>query len=184
MLAGLGVVVGALAIWTVLSLTAPAEPIFEGKKISVWMKTVASTNRTESDPAFMAIRSLGSNAVPYMVHRLKREATKNYWLKKADHLLHTGQTFQHFNQSGISTVDKGLNAIGPAAVPALDQLIQESSNDEVIYESAIGTFNASAFGFSGNHQLPLGSNATAKAMVIMTKRALQDATAKGTTGGN
>src|SRR5579863_56901 len=132
---GLAVVAGALAIWVVNTRNAPPEPVYEGKKLSVWLRAAGSTNGNEAVEACQAISSMGSNAAPFIMHRLKREAWKTYWLRKADQVLHTGTKFEQMDANNILAIRRGVHALRPSALPALEQVMEESSNEEVLYQA-------------------------------------------------
>jgi len=159
--AGMAVVIGALAIWVVLAATAPTDPAYEGKKLSEWVAECGSSNVDQSVQARFAIGRMGSNAVPYLMHRLKREAQKTYWLRKADRLFHTGSKFEQMNATRLHAVRRGILGLRLSALPALEQLMEESANEEVLYQAYSAAEMIVSISSELN-QMTLSSNAVAK----------------------
>ncbi len=161
--AGMAVVIGALAIWVVLAATAPTDPAYEGKKLSEWVAECGSSNVDRSVQARLAIGRMGSNAVPFLMHRLKREAQKTYWLRKADRLFHTGSKFEQMNATRLHAVRRGILGLRLSALPALEQLMEESANEEVLYQAySAAEMMVSLSSDSRFNTLNLSSNAVAK----------------------
>ena len=165
-------VLGALVVWIWLAATSPVEPVYEGKKLSEWLKAAGSADDRQISEAVGAIRSMGSNAAPWMVFRLRREALKTYWLKRADKLFHTGTRFEQWNEPAMRTV-RGvvLPRLGPSMVPELERLMEESSNDEVLYQAYfVAEIIVSVQNDSRFSTLSLSSNALAKVNAALAKR--------------
>ncbi len=163
----------ALCVWLVVFCSGPREPVYGGKKLSAWLQTIASTNIEveQSEQARWAISQMGSNAAPYLVHGLKREALKTYWLKKADALFHSGTRFEQFNWSGGRAMIGGLRALGEPALPGLEEVMEESSNEEVLYESCMAAiFIEIRTNGSGVFTWPLSPEATARVNAVLAVR--------------
>ena len=181
----LALVVGALAIWMMLAATPPKEPVYQGKKLSVWMKNYASTNSDRRVEAQLAIRGMGSNAVPFLTLRLKREAQKTYWLRKVDALFHTGTKFEQMNAQNVLEGRRGFLTLWPSGLPALEQVMEQSSNDEVLYQAYLMGQVMVMKSSDSHYRMSLSSNAMVKVGAALAKhgRAATDVQAVAVTAG-
>ena len=162
------VAIAALAIWVVLAVTTPTEPVFQGKKLSAWVDECGSTNSDRAVQARFAIGRMGSNAVPYLMHRLKREALKTYWLKKTDGWLHTGTKFEQMNATRVLAVRRGILGLRWSGVPELEKLVEESTNEEVVFEAySTAEMIRSLSSDSRLNSMHLSSNAKKKVVAAM-----------------
>src|SRR5579871_1016636 len=65
----LAAAIGGLARWT---LRAPREPVYQGKRLSEWLKDANDINgETPVPDAVNAIKAIGTNAVPFLIQMLQ-----------------------------------------------------------------------------------------------------------------
>ena len=77
---------GAIGLLAALVRWFPKEPVYQGKPISFWIQELGRTQPMriwESDrPAKEAVRTLGTNAVPYLAKAMRRRSTSGEWYRQ------------------------------------------------------------------------------------------------------
>jgi hypothetical protein len=123
-----GLILALLAVIVVIS-RGPPEPVHGGKKLSAWLDELsAMTFPRECDPdtkAAQAVRAIGTNALPWLLHELRAEGSTLKW--RANQLLGR-QTFIKFRFADAHTrlrrACMGFAALGPIAEPAIPALLE------------------------------------------------------------
>ncbi len=132
---------GALCVWLALPQRAPPEPVYQGKPVSYWLETIsaedARTNGGVFSPQFcQAMRSMGSNAVPFLVYRLRREAVSAYYKGKFNSLATHWHLRVGFYVPSRPIASQALIYIGQPATPGLLKVFEDTSNTNVLNAAA------------------------------------------------
>ncbi len=110
-----------LAAWIVWRI-ADDEPRYQGHGLWHWHELCNSTNKTEEAIGEQAIRSMGTNAVPYLIKVLERWPSKlDYWSWQISYRLPKHVTWRPRDRNDVAEV---LSIIGTNAVTAVPALIQ------------------------------------------------------------
>jgi len=144
-LLSLAAVVALLAILFFAQPSGPKEPVYQGKKLSRWMREAyedahngtAKYSREERDAARAALRAMGTNAVPYLLSEFARAPSPrrmqlNRWLYR--------QKFERFRfetgelRRDLATLS--LRWLGPDASPALPVLVPQLARERIGQEAA------------------------------------------------
>jgi HEAT repeat protein len=150
--------IGAFVLLLLLLLFRP--PHYAGKSVDHWMSELTSTNEAVRTNAVVAIRALGTKAIPAVLSRV--EARPSVWRSKADRWL-TRFRIRIASPPSISTLNgearEALWALGTnatAAIPGLTVLLSKPTvarracyllttmNDEVVPALIIATTNVDA----------------------------------------
>jgi len=119
----------------------PAEPVWQGKKLSQWLTECDSGDpRDLSESARTAIRAMGANALPYLLRMISTTDSKSKmklreWAGKGS-IIWRWTTPSHYN-SRISGA-AGIEALGEDAPPATPELIKLLNGEETEYPAALG----------------------------------------------
>ncbi len=115
-----------------LLLGTPNEPVHEGKKLSAWLRDIDYNQpQAKRQKAGEAIRSMGTNAIPFLLHDLdpaRQSHLKEYLIRLA-----RKQSRFKLNWSTADELSRqatwAFDALGPAGVPAIPELLklQESN---------------------------------------------------------
>jgi len=108
----------------VLQSNGPAEPIYNGRRLRDWLKDYGSGSGPRHDAAYLALKAIGSNAIPYLlfefesgdpkwVTRLKRSAFTRGVLKRQ---------LQSEDPIRYTKAVHGLLLLGPQLAPVLPRL--------------------------------------------------------------
>jgi len=108
----------------ILQSNGPAEPIYNGRRLRDWLKDYGSGSGPRHDAAYLALKAIGSNAIPYLlfefesgdpkwVTRLKRSAFTRGVLKRQ---------FQSEDPIRYTKAVHGLLLLGPQLAPVLPRL--------------------------------------------------------------
>jgi len=115
----LSVVIGLLLCWP----RGPQDPKYQGKRLSQWIKEAIPDGRKNCEPACKAIRSIGSNAVPYFLSEFIRPESKskaafNRWAST-----HRSINFRFTDhQDRYVTAAYGLALLAHETIPVLPTL--------------------------------------------------------------
>lgn len=120
MLAGLLVAVLGVLGWFV---QRPNEPVYQGKRLSYWLKHLENWDGNTNDPAFVAFHDMGSNAIPPLLSVLQsggggfRRMIMEVNKKQSVVQLPFGKPWEQTTAAAWA-----LYAMGPNARPALPVL--------------------------------------------------------------
>jgi HEAT repeats len=132
------IMVLALFTWQVMS---PHEPVYEGKKLSVWLEAYAHApgfgiglRSPEQMEADKAMRQIGTNAIPTLLKmlRFKNHPLNDkiaYWLK-ALHLSREGYVHESVKHSEAAEAFRVLGPQVKEAVPELIKIYDENLSVE------------------------------------------------------
>ena len=148
---------GGLALAGAIFFLLPGEPVYHGKRLNAWVADLhPSVGEARQQEAELALRAIGTNAVPYLLEllrhrepRLRRELrefsqrTKTFLRMHADYEL-----------PWVAVVERDLQlsaafaALGPSARPALPALTNLLLRPETtsVSASALARFGSDAFG--------------------------------------
>ena len=137
---------GVVALWP----RGPKEPVYQGKKLTRWIgEYYLTTTKAEKEHAATAIRSIGTNALPYLLYLFERSATPNVtkfnsWMEE-----HTDFDLR-LPDAKLSwrTAGKGIYVLGSNATDALPVLAGYLAEEER------GTWAAFGIGGVGESALP------------------------------
>ena len=131
----------------------PPEPIYKGRRLSAWIADVhAYEDRLGlTEEATLAVRALGTNALPFLIATLKRNDSQfkiQLYKFLAQHRLNR---FQTINDWFLRTRTKryhaavGLRALGLGARSAIPEIVSLALNspDENIRDEAVNALNES-----------------------------------------
>ncbi len=160
----MAVAVGALAVWLVMVVTVPTEPVYQGKKLSVWLKLIASPDTEKSLEARRAVHRMGSNAVPILIRRFNRQALEALVIRKEYEWSHSESRFyQQMDSLRFDITINGLLAVGEPAIPSLKNILEQSSNEEALREASwMVSYITATHPQSQSNRLTLSSNAQVK----------------------
>ena len=136
-------------IWGVVYFASPREPTYQGKTLSTWIvpfcrQTTKGLDAPggpehfeELQPVRLAVRELGSNAVPFLIARLNaRESGLHRTARQlSEKLPYASLRLTDPNVSKIRAV-RALAILGPDAGPAIPSLKPEV-NDPTLSEHAV-----------------------------------------------
>lgn len=126
---GLLFVVGLVVGATAFVALRPREPVYQGKRLSEWVKIYANSTGTDQKHAVLAIRQAGTNALPTLLRMLR---SRDSWAKVKLMQLASKQSLIKFDFT--SEHDRrylavfAIQELGPAAKPALPALIELLNN--------------------------------------------------------
>ncbi|MBI3414352.1 MAG: HEAT repeat domain-containing protein [Verrucomicrobia bacterium] len=105
----------------------PREPVYRGKPLSYWTREFASKKRgsIESENARMAIKTIGTNAIPFLVHSVtNRESVGRRWAYRMSiRYLPRQVRIPRFALPESFAGLAGLQALGDAATNAIPLLV-------------------------------------------------------------
>jgi hypothetical protein len=125
----ISLLIAAVGVVSLLILSQPSEPIYQGKPLSYWCEQYAANSFPDSNmelqkQAGIAIRAIGTNAVPTLLRKLQAKDSKIklkllYLAQKQDffHIKWKTADFRHYEAR------QGLLALGPQAKSALPALV-------------------------------------------------------------
>ena len=140
------VAAGVVALWQ----SGPQEPVYQGKKLSEWIE---EGTRTTSDSegrlkAALAIQTIGTNAIPYLLSEFAvRESKLSKWSKWASRKVGLDQQFEPGNPRRRKAT-LTLQFLGTNAAPALPILVAYLGDEDRC------TSAASVIGRCGDAALP------------------------------
>jgi hypothetical protein len=132
------------------ALLWPREPSYGGKRLSAWLKDFEAEQAEQRMAAADAVRHIGSNAVPMVIEKLRMPRRPASNPSRVERWKQAFATYLR-NHTSINVADArasrprlqafaALDALGPAgkgALPALEQLLQESPPDpDALYIAA------------------------------------------------
>jgi hypothetical protein len=132
------IVVAAITLYAAYSRIAG--PRWKGRPISSWLRDFDAENPQDRDRAAIALREIGTNAMPFIIDRLRQpiskpsqagmnlKATINHMLSKQSLVKIRLINPKDPRHQALAAVD----ALGPAAsnaLPALERLLHESPPD-------------------------------------------------------
>jgi hypothetical protein len=122
---------GALIIYCVWP-RGPREPGYQGKRLTRWLdEQLAEPNAAGNDPARQIVRSIGTNAIPFLLTEFTRPISKshaafNRWAAKHPWI---NLGFED-PQPRLRRAAYGLGLLGPDAVPALPAMAQYLGDEQ------------------------------------------------------
>lgn len=147
-----------LCLWLVLRLSGPSEPVYQGKRLGDWQKIYeSSTNQANRTAAEAAIVQMGSNAVPFLVARMQREAI---WISRKSRFnawawkWHVPLRFtffiptSHWGGQLYLSEETTLGLIGEPATPALLRIFQETSDTNALNVAAQAIYKCQTSSFT------------------------------------
>ena len=135
--------------------------MYGGKKLSVWLQEIPSPNTTESLEARRVVHRIGSNAVPFLIRRFDWQAFEALGIRKEYERSHSESRFyQQMDSLRIDITIRGLMAVGEPAIPALTNILEQSSNEEALREAySMASYITFTHIRSQSNGLTLSSNA-------------------------
>ncbi len=115
-----------------LGLLVPREPVFQGKRLSWWLKAFDNTSSTpvrssvREAEAVAALRQMGTNALPFLYPmRLARDSRLKAWVRR---LLLSKQNLIRLDMADASSMrwkaSRAFWALGPVAAPLVPELMR------------------------------------------------------------
>ena len=115
------------------ALTAVKEPIYQGKRLSVWLddtyqtKTGHRTGYALTAASVQAVRTIGTNALPYLFKMLEARDS-NLKLAVVQIMRRKFQIYLPTSYNDHRRAMDGFRALGPAAKPAYPELVKLTLN--------------------------------------------------------
>ena len=104
--------------WIAARLWSPAEPIYEGKPVSAWLKEMESWNGDTNEAVFVAFSRMDTNVIPFLVGKIRAPRSEFQRLvHKANRAQGVVQIPEGDMGSGLAAA-YGLYAMGKNATPA------------------------------------------------------------------
>ena len=154
--AGLVILAAGFGVWLVVFGFGPREPVYQGRRLGDWMVRLDSTNEAEVFEAEHVMTAMGSNAVPFLIYRLRSHALHRYFLFELTLVLHKihidrpslvygGPTHPITLQNGRYVIHEsdadasvhGLLEVGEPAIPSLLNIFEKCSNREVLSQAGM-----------------------------------------------
>lgn len=129
--------VAAITLLVVLMWRAlpPPEPAYKGKSLSYWLvQRTDSDKQVERDAAAVAIRAIGTNAIPTLLQMMREKESpfKSRWL--ARRWYHFFSVIYFSEPAGIlERAEEGFDVLGPSAasaVPELSKILDDNLSSE------------------------------------------------------
>lgn len=125
-----------LAVIGVAKIASPSQPQYEGKSLDYWCEKLL-TDYPTNESAVLAVRAIGSNAIPHLIQQLREADTKYNTIRGANSLLDRQIFVEAQIQQGMHKWQKacwGFRALGSMAsnaIPELESLL--SGNPQIIH---------------------------------------------------
>lgn len=122
----LGAVAVVMVFFAVTAVVFPREPVYEGRRLSAWLRDLDSSRGTGINvelPARQAVKHLGTNALPFLLRMLKSQdpewkSQSVTWLQDTCDLDLSGSLAEAQRQRAL----RGFQALGRVAEPAIPEL--------------------------------------------------------------
>ena len=129
-------------------LLQPREPVYQGKRLSVWLKAFIGDSSTEADwaRAREAVRAIGTNALPILMEMFEakdsriKEKLLEFSLRQSLIEFHLRMAFERQWRA-----QQAFAALGPLAKPAIPRLVSLLTDQK----AGEGTLTAVRFHASG-----------------------------------
>ena len=143
---------GGLAVAGIWSSCGPRDPVYSGKRLSVWAEEVRNLNRLANivntdHPAVQAVRAIGTKAIPWLLSEL-RKPPRGWW--QLNHFLEK-QTLIKYRFPVPADAHKhqlrarcGFWALGEMAAPAIPTLVGLLDRQPEFASSALAGIGAPA----------------------------------------
>jgi hypothetical protein len=122
---------GAAAL-VIRAVSHSAEPYYQGRSLTEWLAAYqnAPDGGVEEQKAADAIRQIGTNALPCLLQRLRRQTPK-WRINAAGAATHLPEPLGHWwvvwllgGEDGLVAATAGFDILGPAAAPAIPDLLR------------------------------------------------------------
>ena len=148
------VVVG-LCVWLALRNRGPYEPVFQGRRLSYWLKLDSRSGATLDDriAAEAAFRALDTNAVPFLVARLESDAiwaSRKAQINSLVDKWHLPSGLKLTNAAGYNSTVRAIWTLHKSAAPGLLRVFSETSNTNVLNAAAQTLYGCEGLGNGGN----------------------------------
>jgi HEAT repeat protein len=134
-LALLGVAIAVRVFWSL----GPKEPSYDGRSLSAWLDEWGQAYNDRTNHATIAIRAIGSNALPILLSRLSKEEPReerNLWRVVDQVLPNLDPMNREINRA--VTAAEAINLLGVEAKPAFPTLTNLFSSRSHCLTAAIG----------------------------------------------
>jgi peptidoglycan/xylan/chitin deacetylase (PgdA/CDA1 family) len=140
LLMGLG---GALLTVVLLGVLFPREPVYQGRRLSVWLREVPSFSTGFSDPnqpAKRALQHVGTNAIPFLMERLQSRDPQwkvdgVRWLESRYDVNFTAALAEVKREQAVNGFF-ALGRIAEPAIPELSALVTGADKGDALYALA------------------------------------------------
>lgn len=150
-----GVLAAAIVAGIVIYALRPREPEYQGRRLSEWLPELDNWDSEPDLPAMIAIRQMGSSALPTLLKMIKHEDSP-FKRKMAD--LAGRQSFIRFSFQTADTLHHraaiGIYALGPEAKSAVPDLIALVTNQSPPISRLAPVFALSGIGPEAKEAVP------------------------------
>jgi len=149
--------IAAVGFVSWLLLSSPSEPVYQGKPLSHWceqfVNTLSKPDNQSQEQAGIAIRTIGTNAIPTLLVMLQAQDSKSklmlIQLAQKQHFFHIKWTTAEFRHQEAEMGFLILSSDGKSAIPALLEIYNErhsDPNDAIRYtaENILGSMGPAA----------------------------------------
>jgi len=132
---------GAIAVTAfVVPLFRSNEPVYQGRRLSAWLRVVASVNEVEADQATEAVKEMGTNALPTLIRMLgTRESLLKSKLRQASFRYPLVWRFNILGADPPELAWIGFRILSSHAKPAVPQLIEMLGTEDDLIRSRVAS---------------------------------------------
>jgi hypothetical protein len=114
---------GVAIIWIVVERSRPADPVYQGHRLSWWLDKWEDSHFVPTTPEAAAIRSIGSNGVPLLMSRVsfKRSSSEIKFWRMAAQVRPQSDPIPDDSMRAVGA-GMALNLLGEGALPAYPAL--------------------------------------------------------------
>lgn len=137
----------AWTIWLATSLLEPAEPFYQGRSLGSWLDEWSASGNNATNPAALAIRAMGPDALPFLVNRMAdssspekqkfRDWQQKVWDFAGRLVPHKSNPFYRRMVRREMTAAEPINLLGADAQSAFPTLTNLFLNGQAPMTSAI-----------------------------------------------
>ena len=167
LLLSLLVIVGVV-VWQMLP---PSEPVYQGKRLRLWLRDLDYTWTPAASSARNAIQHMGTNSVPTLIYYIRYQDPpwKRLYAWVVEHVLRRGRVdfeYQWHRRAALACTELGLKA--QAAIPALVEASNNAEDEPEAFKALTAMLPLSAPALT-NLLATGGRNARASAAVALRK---------------
>src|SRR5579863_400979 len=134
-----------------VSSNGPPEPVYAGKPLGYWLNAVSRANATfdDSKAEEAALRAVGTNAIPFLVARFERQASRDSRKEKFNAFVtkwHLPAGLEFTNTATFHVTAQAMRFGGQSAKAGLMSIFEETSNSNALRVAAQTLYGMEGFG--------------------------------------
>lgn len=143
-------IAAALCTWLVMRHRGPYEPVYNGKPLGYWLNLEAhAASMDDHIAAEAAFRSLGTNAVPFLVARLEHDATWDTRKAEFNAVVdkwHLPTSLKFSSTTVTKSSARALTFLGKSATPGFLRVFEDTSNTNALSAAAQALYSLQGYG--------------------------------------